>query len=447
MPRLSHTAYWMPALLFGTVYASFSAGQTLLQNQGPKKNDLDVKVRVSATWTDNRDQIDDGEIVAGKPAEKESSTIFSVGPVITYEHNVDQRLKFSVGYSPRYEYETDPAPGDDDWNWAHNADLDLLYYFNPRTSFSMRDRFSWSGASAYYYGTDYEYDPDREEDLNEDYYENTFSASVQRLLNERDYITLTGRWRIKRYDEDKYADYRDEDEYGVRLDWMHKAGRHLGYGLFADFTSWDRNSDAYDFGYTDLDVGVQYTVIGVQGTYDFTGDQNHLIYASVGWNHATYDGDQDDQDSFGDTRVELRLFQRDPVRLLAGLRYGLDYSDVFPFSSQEDLATYANVRYVFGSDQQFGLSAAIEYRLRQYNLRDDLDADAEQYGYYNALRESNGGSEDYDRTSIFVRLAAEWQINEWFTTSAFYTYESVECDVGSDFDENRVGVSATVRFY
>ena len=452
MFRSSRSATVLPILLLGVSYVTLSVAEPVsvpLQNK--QKNRFDVSVRTSVSYTDNRDQIDESEVARNDQGEllykKESSTTFSIGPVFSYERVIDQRLKLKTAYSPSYEKESNPSPGDEDWNWDHYFDFGMEYIFNPRTSMTLKDRFSMTGANSYFYGSDYEFDPNRPERLSEDFYENRLSGSVTRLLSTKDSMTLSANWRIKRYDEKDYADYRDEDEYGFYVDWMHKAGRHLSYGVFAKYSSWDRENKLLEVGSQKVDVGLQYLVVGIQGSYDLNGNQDHYIFASFGFNHAWYDDDeQDDQNQLGDSRLEFRFFQRDPLRVLAGIRYGLDNSDVYPFSSQQDLASYLNLIYIFGSNEQYKLSAALEYRLRQYNLLDDLDPSAKSYGYYDALRERNNGSDDFDRTSVYFRLSADWKVNEWLTTSAFYSYESVECDIDTDYDENRLGVSATVRF-
>ena len=228
---------------------------------------------------------------------------------------------------------------------------------------------------------------------------------------------------------------------------MYDASKFLSYGMFADYTSFDRCSDATKQDGYQIDQGVDYVTVGGQVALDLEGNKNDIIVAQLGYNHAWYEADElDDQNMFGAASLELRLFQQNDTRLLAGVRYGRDFSDIYPFSSQEDLAGYVSVTQ-YGFDRKFRATASLELRNRHYDLKDDLDPTAYRYGYAESLKGANGGDTEYDRDSVYVRLSTAYDFTEYLTGSAFYTYEKIDSDVGTSYTENVFGLSATVKFF
>ena len=145
-------------------------------------------------------------------------------------------------------------------------------------------------------------------------------------------------------------------------------------------------------------------------------------------------------------QLEVRLFQTKPTQFLAGIRYGRDFSDIYPFSSQLDLAGYIALTQYVGADRDLWFNASLELRNRQYDVEDDLDPTALRYGYVEALKEANGGKTEYDRDSVYFRLAANYRFTDWLSGAAFYSYEKIDSDVGTSYDENVCGVSATLKY-
>ena len=417
----SKTVSVLPALLVG---AGLS-GATFAD----EPNLIGVSVTAGVKQSDNRDLIDEGK--------KEDQLSWYIAPTIRLRKELADLLRLDASYSPVYTHYDDTRPGQDEDRWEHTLRLNLDYSLSPLTAVGVRESYWWRDQKDSFYGDAYEYDAARDAGPSNDYYQNRFEAFlVQELAENGDYVKVGGRWRVKRYDEKVYADTNDEDEWGAYAEFMHVYSDTFSYGVFADYTGWDRESNA------DLDLGVDYLVVGLKALFNLSGDGNHLLEARVGYNHVWYEADDmDDQDLFGDSRLELKLFQQTDTQLFAGVRYGRDYANIYPFSSQEDLAGYASIRQYLGADRRVKLGASLELRTRTYDADDDLNPAAAAYV------SGHDGKTEFDRDSVYVRLTANYAVTEHFGVGAFYTYEDIDSDVGSSYKENVFGVNGTITLF
>ncbi len=423
----SKTVSALPALLVGAGLA----GATFAAEPNP----VSVSVTAGVKQSDNRDLIDKGH--------KEDQVTWYIAPTIRLRKEIADRLHFDASYSPVWTRYEDCRPGQEEEKWEHTLRFLLDYNLSELSSVGIRENYWWSGQKDYFYGDDYEYDPARDARKNNDYYQNRLEGYFRQALSENgDYVKVGGRWRIKRYDEGDLAKTNDEDEWGAYGELMHVFSDTFSFGVFGDYTGWDRESDP------EFDLGVDYLTVGVKALWDFSGDGNHLLEGRTGYNHTWYESkDLDDQDLFGDSQLELKLFQQTDTQVFAGVRYGRTFANVYPFSSQEDLAGYASVRQYFGAERRFSVGASVELRTRTYDAEDDLDPAAAAYGYLKALQEKNGGKSEYDRDSVYVRVYAKYAVTDHFGVGAFYTYEDIDSDVGSSYKENVFGVNATVTLF
>ena len=407
---------------------------------------LSLSVRFGAAYTDNRDAIPDHYVRGGVPMDKEGQWSFYVGPTISFTRKIDRQLDLLVSYAPVMRWYDNVRRGKEEFSVNHTAKLFLEYYATPRTILTVDEKYWWSGQKDIWYGDDFTYDPSRENRISDDYFVNRLRASVKHHFSDVFYGKLSGFWRVKRYDAKEKADTSDEDEYAARVDLMYVASKFLSYGVFADYTSFDRCSDATKKDGYEIDQGVDYITTGAQVAIDLEGNKNDLVIAQVGYIHAWYEADDLDDQNSGAARLELRLFQQRDTRVMAGVRYGREFADVYPFSSQENLAGYVSLTQ-YGFDRKFHATASLELRHRRYDLMDDLDPSARLYGYYESLKNANGGATEYDRDSVYVRLSAAYNFTDYLAGSAFYSYEKVDSDIGTSFTENIFGVSATVKFF
>jgi len=417
----SKTVSALPALLVGAGLASTSFAA--------EPGIIGASITAGVKQSDNRDLVDTGK--------KEDQLSWYIAPTVRIRREIADLLHLDASYSPVFTHYDDCRDGQDENKWEHTVRLNLDYSLSPLTAVAIKENYWWNDQKDSFYGDAYEYDGSRDSKPSNDYYQNRLEGYLmQKLAQDGDYVKVGGRWRVKRYDEKVFADSNDEDEWGAYGEFMHVYSETFAFGVFADYTGWDRESAA------DLDLGVDYLTVGVKALFDLSGDGNHILEARTGYNHIWYEADElDDQDLFGDSKVELKLFQQTDTQLFAGVRYGRDFSNIYPFSSQEDLAGYASVRQYFGQDRRLSLGASVELRTRTYDVEDDLNPAANQYV------DANEGKKEFDRDSVYVRLTAKYALTENFGVGAFYTYEDIDSEVASSYKENVFGVNATVTLF
>ena len=467
-----------PVLAFGVAFSAVSRAEegadTLVEEfVGPESLVVSGSVNVGVTVTDNRDRIDEAEEarqyeerrasgarIKTEPRTKVKQTAFHVGPQVALDKDVTGRINFHLAYSPVFTWWDEVRDGGDEFRLNHKLDARLRYALSPRTELEAGDNFWWSGQRDIYYSDDHVWDPDRENNLsNDDYFVNTARFSIRRELRDEDWVKATARYRFKRYDDDEKARYSDEDEWSVRLDWMHDVTKRLSLGLFAEYTGFDRRSDPAEGDLVQVgqergeyapkfDQGVNYLEIGVQGSYDFSGHGDHLLYASTGWAKYWYEADDmDDRDLWGESKLELRLFQQRDTQIFLGGRYGTVASETYPFSSQEDVAGYLTVKQYLGKDRRLSAAGTVEIRRRTYDLDDDISRKAKDEGYRERIMEQTGGKTSYDRDTMYLRFALGYKFTKWFSANAYYTFHDVDTEVGMGYKENLFGVNGTVKFF
>ena len=413
-----------------------------------------LSVTIGVLQTDNRDSIPDGYVVKDLPVEKESDTRLAITPTMSFTYAKPNRYRFYLGYSPSYTWYTNPRDGGEDsvFNHAIRSDLDL--FLGARTDLSFSDNYWWSGAKDWNYGPDYEYDPTDDKTRNDDYYQNNFRADLNRLISADYSLRFYGQSRIKRYKDDEVSSYSDEDEYVLGSSLMRRQGRRFSYGVFTEYTAFDRNNP--ESGEADptstsgtpdvIDVGVQYLTSGLQFSYDLFGDRNIVLNARSGYNIMWYEADDlEDEKTIGDSQVDLAIFQQERTGGKVGLRYGKEYAQVYPYSSQKNMTLFASVFRTLGRRNNLRIGVDTEYRTRSYKLA-DMDPDAEEYGYYLQRLEEIGNDGDAKRDSIYVRANASYRLTSSLSTSVFYSYEDVNSDVDSSYTENTIGLNATYKF-
>ena len=435
------------SIMVGLVLASVTIAESM---QPPL---IGLSLTVGVKHTDNRDTVPSGYLVDGEYIKKRSQAEMWIRPTIYLNRFVDGKYRVNLSYGPSYTYFDNPRDGGTKNEWSHSARGLFEFDIGPRTQISISDNFWWSGEKDWHYGQDYVFSPDERDTRNDDYYRNELAASIKRDIASDNWARITGRWKIKRYDESRLADYGDEDEYVLLAELMRRYGRHLSFGVYSEYTAFDRSNgsspDAFGGSSSvgEIDTGVQYINTGIQAAYDLFGNKNVVLSARTGYNYIWYKAnDIKSDDMLGDSVVELLLFQQDRTSGRIGLKYGMEYGNVFPYSSQDNTTVFASVSQLLGRQNKLRIGADVEYRRRKYELI-KIDPEAEGYGYYAQWRENRGYAGDAYRDSTYVRLHATYKWTADLSTSLFYSYEDVSSEVDTSYTENTVGVNATYRFF
>ncbi len=453
-------ASMIPAIAVGVALSTIAFG-----GEGDKISPLGFSLTIGVKQTDNRDAIADDHVIlvrgVEERVEKEDDTELWISPTISLRHEMGDGSRFLISYSPSYtEYDNPRENGmENEWTHALRADADL--YLGPRTKFTLSDNYWWSGQKDWYYGEEFELDPgdsafDDDDDLtrNDDFYNNRLDTSLTRTLTADDTARIGAQWRIKRYDDDELAAYGDEDEYVLSASLMMRTTRHFAYGVFAEYTAFDRsNGEGFEpepiagNETPRVDTGVEYATGGFQFEYDVSGNGNVLFSARTGYKFVWYEAeDIEDDETVGDSRAEFILYRYERTSGRLGLKYGREFGEVYPYSSQDNTTLYANLTRLVDRKGDLRLMADAEYRMRTYDV-EDVDPDAEDYSSYFAdLWEKTGGDGKGDRDSVWLRLSASYRWSQKLSASVFYTYEDVESDVDMSYTENTMGLSATYRF-
>ena len=402
--------------------------------------------------SDNRDQVPSGYLVKDEVIGKKDQTELWIQPTISLNRFLEGKYRINLSYSPTYTYFDNPRQGGTENELSHAARALLEYYLGARTELTISDNYWWSGDKDWYYGENYEFAPGERDTRRDDYYRNELAVSIKRDIATDNWAKITGRWKIKRYDKNELADYGDEEEYILLGELMRRQSRHLSFGVFSEYTAFDRNNGktAAPLGGTGtdgkIDTGVQYLNTGIQATYDFSGNQKVVLSARTGYTYMWYKAsDIKSDDMLGDSVVELLLFQQERTSGRIGLRYGMEYGNVFPYSSQDNTTVFASLSQLLGRQNKLRVGVDAEYRTRKYELA-KIDPDAENYGYYQQWREERGYASDATRDSTYIRLHASYKWTADLSTSLFYSYEDVDSEVDTSYTENTVGINATYRF-
>ncbi len=400
-----------------------------------------ISATVGAQFTDNRDQVDQTiPLKDGTRLEKEEDTDLSIGLRIAYERVIENRYKLYFDYSPTFVYHENPREGSEEDVLDHAVNARIELSPGRRTYVKLTNRYWWSGNKNWYFAEEDVYDPSITDvdGINDDYFENRFTAHMQYNFSLKNFMLIDGMWRIRRYDDDEIAQDNDEDEYNVRLAIMRSPTRLYSIGFFGEYTTFDRESSIEEF-----DFGVDYVSLGIQTTIDFFSDESWVLNASTGYNMMEYEDEtMEDNDMMGDSRIELAIHQKEKLRGRFGLRYSKDYASVYPYTSEKNTTFYGSVSRILGRNNDYIIGADFEYRMRDYEL-DDLDPDVL------AQRESLGlVNTDAGRDSIYVRLYLNARLTKSCRASLFYSYEEVDSEVSTakSYDENVFGIRLTYDF-
>ena len=409
-------------------------------------NDLSFKLTLGVSRTDNRDTVPNGGYVRGnRRVDKVSDTTFRISPAVQYEKQFPGGYDFRLYYKPSYIWHTNPREGGIESELTHSIDALLGFQITPSTRFVITDNLWWSGDKTWNYGENYVYSPDERAARDDTHYMNKLSAMLSLELTVHLKATIDGSYHIKRYDDNHLAFLYDEDIYKLGGSLTQVYNRHFSFGVFTEYTSFDRSTHGK---ITDrpaiIDMGVQYLKSGFQASFDLFGDKRFVFNGDTGYNHLWHEADNIPDDSmWGDTTIKLNIYQQERTGGSLGVRFGKQYSDIFPYSSQGDNSFYGSIFTTIGRPNMRNVKVGVdgEWRRREYkayNMDDDVGADR----WYSWLG-ANGYAEKGTHNNYWLRVWAKYRITQNIDTSVFYSYEEVVSDVNNDYSAQIFGGSVT----
>ena len=412
--------------------------------------DLSLSLDLGVSRTDNRDNVPNGGLTQGaRRAAKTSNTEFRIAPVVQYEVQTSDSYDLRIYYRPVYVWYSNPREGGVKSQFSQGFDLRLGTQLSPRSRFVLTDNLHFSPDSKWNYNNDeYSYSPEDYESRKDEHYVNKLYAQLTREFTRLLRGEINGTYQIKRYDKKNLAEYYDEDLYIIGGSLQIVQNRHISYGVYSRYTIYDRSTHGtVDDRPGRVDNGVTYWNNGLQATYDLFGNKRFVFNGSIGYNQLWHEADNvDDESMWGDSTIDLTMFQQERTGGKIGYRLGKAHSDIFPYSSQRDNAFFGSVFHAFGkADRSLKIGTDFELRTRKFKLitiDDDADIDL-----WNAWLAENGYARTGKHDTTYLRLWAKYRITDNVDTSVFYSYEKVKSDVTNDYTANTVGASVTIRFF
>ena len=401
-----------------------------------------------ARQSDNADHIPDGgSTISGRPISKRNDTQFRVYPTFSFEYNFDNTVRLQLYYHPTYIWNTNPREGGTKSEFTHGADALLRFQASPRTTLLFTDNLTWSGDKSWYYGDVFTDTPAERSVRDDKHYVNRAHLELSRNMSARLNGNVYGTYQIKRFDNTRLANHYDEDVYVIGVGITKIRNTHLSYGLYARYTRFDRSTHGkIEDRNGIIDNGVQYIDAGFRITYDIRGDKHLVLNATSGYNYMWYEAEiNEDGGKFGDVTLSLSINQTERTGGAIGFRYGRNYSEIFPYSSQDDFSIFGSIFTRVDKSGDLKLSASFEYRKRSYDLI-TVDPDSYDAASWESWIVENAYQASGDRISIYLRLGADYKLTKSISFGAFYSYENVESDVDTDYTENVFGASVTVTF-
>ena len=413
-------------------------------NRATTPDAWDIRLSVFAMYDDNRDNVPShyGEDVDERYRyEKEDNTLFGIQPSFAFDGAFAGNQHYRFGYSPIYQYWTNPRVGDKRSELSHAAFVEYSYRPDTRNEFTLRDDFKYIQNDYWYLRSE---DVERENYLGkrraeheQAHYDNRLSGVWRMQCTQDLSADLRGYWTTIRYDDDDIAATEDEDKYVAILKLSQSLSARFALGVFLKYEGWDDNSSAWtrgEYALREVNRGIQTYTIGVAADYRHSARLS--ISAKYGWEWVNYEDDGiDDRDFPGDGDISATYAFSLRVKGSLGFRYGVTEAWVYPFASQDLYSFYASLNLVH--TQRVTTHYRLTYKISEYDWKYVPDA---------ARTESFEKSHDGEKKELVAEAAINYRWNTSLNLSLSYTYVTVDSDVSYDYDENTVCARATYFF-
>ena len=404
----------------------------------------DIRLSVFAQYGDNRDSVPDhydADVDERYRYKKEDDICFGIQPSAAFTGSFADNQHYKLGYSPIYQYWTNPRVGSKRNELSHAALAEYRYVHDTRNEFSIRDSFKYIQNDYWYLHSDdveqHNYLNKRRTEHEQAHYDNTLGGLWKTLLGEHTALSLNGYWNTIRYDDDEVAATEDEDKYVAIAKLMQALNGRFSYGVFAKYECWDESGKAWDRNSTTVDKvprGIDTYTIGLAATY--RASARFSIDAKYGWEWVKYEADSiDDRDFPGDGDISATYAFSLRTKGTFGFRYGVTEAWVYPFASQ-DLYSFYTTFQTRHTKRLFS-TIRLEYKIAEYDLK---------YVPVEARSEAFMDSHDGDKKDLYAEFGVNYRWNQNLDFSVTYSYEDVDSDVSTSYSENTVILRATYLF-
>lgn len=436
-------------LLAAAVAALFSASaedhDSILSDIG-LSDAWQLSLSVFVDYGDNRDSVPDhydANVDEKYRYKKEDDIKYGIQPRLSYDGKISDTQSYKISYSPVWHYWDNPRVGSRKSEFSHLASAEYKFAADALNVFTLRDDFKYFLDDRWYLD---ENDVARSTAIDrkhvdhaQEHYDNTASVKWDHQVSSRTGFSIKGYWNIIRYDDDEVAEMSDEDKYGLRLDISRASSAQINYGFFLHYRGWDEKDSAWtsaDGAYRTqkIERGINTYTIGLAGAYRW--DERLTFKASYGWEWVDYEsGSIDDRDFPGDLDVSATYALDLRSRGILGARYYVSEAWVYPYASQDLLSLYGILEHIF--TQALTGRVRVEYKTSEYDLK---------YVPEQARNEKFVYSHSGDKNELWLEVGANYRVTRDLTLDLSYSWQDVDSDVSTSYNENTVRARATYLF-
>lgn len=409
-----------------------------------KKDAWDL--RLSAFWRcgDNRDSVPDGYDTHHDGDRygyvKEKDVVYGIQPSATLTGSFAANSNYKIGYSPIYQYWSNPRVGSLRKELSHAAVLEYRYILDRRNEFTVRDQFKYIENDYWYLGSadveNYHYVNRRRTEHEQAHYDNTLTGVWRTQISERTAMRLQAYWMTIRYEDEDLAAMNDEDKYSVLADLFRSYNAQWSYGVFGKYEEWDDSGVNWLRGDSEqrrVERGIATYTLGFSGTHRSSARMS--INARYGWQWIDYDDETiEDRDYPGDGDISVTYAFTLRSKGTIGFRYGVTEAWVYPYASQDLYSFYSMLRT--RHTQRLFSTLRLEYKIEKFDSK-----------YIpNALRHEDYVTSKGDKKDFYGEIALGYRWSKNFDFNVIYNYEEIDSDVSTSYHENTIGVRATYLF-
>lgn len=421
-----------------------------------QKDAWDLRLSVFAEIGDNRDHVPDGYdpyYNAEKyGTKKEKDPIFGIQPTIAFNGSFANTQYYKLGYSPIYQYWSNPRIGSLRSEFSHVAVAEYRVLLDRRNELSFRDDFKYIENDYWYLDSEdldrHTYLSDRRTEHEQKHLDNTLTGTWLTQLTRQMSLRLSAYWLTIRYDDEMLALTNDEDKYVANANLLHNHNSELSYGIFGKYELWDdqgrswtesHNGEPATYG---LDRSIETYTLGLTATW--RNSARFSIIARYGWEWIDYAADSiEDRDYPGDGDISAIYTFNLRTRGTFGFRYGVTESWVYPYASQDLYSFYAGLKTMHSKT----LSSAIrlEYKISEYDTK---YIPTTYFDQYNRPGQAQKVDRKYtgQKNDIYAEFRLIYRWNQNLDITAYYSYENVDSDISVSYTENTIGIRATYLF-